>query len=84
MKTTEVYDGQTIKWITGPRLVRGYIVGGYISNPFMMVGGYDKNGKIQKDIMGYNPATEKIEKMDGALQTPRYGFSVIPVKKDFC
>ena len=83
-QTTEVFDEELNQWKPGPRLLRGFYCGGFLSNPLILIGGWVENDITKKDIMWYNPLNETFQYLPGELKTARAFFNVISVNKDAC
>jgi hypothetical protein len=83
-KTTEVFINS--RWEPGPTLPRGFRNGGYTNNEdgLFLVGGFDENGLLRKDVMMYDEESQQFKILEGQMETARDATAAIITSTDQC
>jgi hypothetical protein len=72
--------------VVGPTLPRVFSSGGYTNNVdgFFLVGGYNENDQMRKDVMRYDEETQQFKIVEGQMETERGYTAAIITSTDQC
>merc|ERR1711963_1241083 len=83
--STDVYSFSTNSWKEGPKLPRGFYLGGYTQNSytddFILIGGWDGSA-YPTNLLKYDQENNSFDILDNLLSVGRSRFGTIIVDKD--
>ena len=83
--STDVYSFESGSWEEGPKLPRGFYLGGYTQNSytddFILIGGWD-GSSYPTNLLKYNQYENNFDVLDTSLSIGRSRFGTIIVDKD--
>jgi len=86
--STDVYSFSTNTWKSGPKLPRGFYLGGYTQNSytddFILIGGWD-GSSYPTNMLKYDQEEDRFDVLDSPLSVGRSRFgTIIADKEDYC